>query len=76
MGSGYTWNGALIEADKLKIGLQLLDDNTIDYETSDNLIALKRSSNEAIRLYGTVSGSDSSAQITFYKRIRICFTLL
>ncbi len=68
LGSGYTWNGVEIEADKLKIGLQLLDDNTIDYETSDNLIALKRSSNEAIRLYGTVSGSDSSAQITFYKR--------
>ena len=68
LGSGYTWNGVEIEADKLKIGLQLLDDNTIDYETSDNLIALKRSSNEAIRLYGSVSGSDSSAQITFYKR--------
>jgi len=68
LGSNYTWNGGLIEADKLKIGLQLLDDNTIDYETSDNLIALKRSSNEAIRLYGIVSGNDSSAQITFYKR--------
>lgn len=68
LGSGYTWNGVEIEADKLKIGLQLLDDNTIDYETSDNLIALKRSNNEAIRLYGNVSSNDSSARIEFYKR--------
>jgi len=75
LGSGYTWNGQVIPAEKVNVGLELNTSTAhIGYKNFNNLLALKRDitfGNELIRLYGQQepSGSfNSSPFISFYVR--------
>lgn len=75
LGSGYTWNGAVIPAEKVNVGLELNTSTAhIGYQNFNNLLALKRDitfGNEVLRLYGQQEPSssfNSSPFISFYVR--------